>query len=99
VGYGWPMPPGLPAGWGLLHAAPDLYRRVLTVPGQMAAGLDWVLKQPWVDRGGSINKVAGRSRGRTRPNSGRFCPRGGEEYRASHRDPPTGLDGRAYRHR
>jgi hypothetical protein len=50
VGYDWPMPPDLSAGWGLLRAAPDLYRRVLTVPGQMAAGLDWVLEQPWADR-------------------------------------------------
>ncbi len=49
VGYDWPMPPRLPTGWDLLARAPELYGRVLTVPGQLDAALAWTAQQPWAD--------------------------------------------------
>jgi hypothetical protein len=49
VGYDWPIPTPLPQGWGFVREAPDLYDRVLRVPGQIAAALDWLAGQSWAD--------------------------------------------------
>src|SRR6266851_9772589 len=45
VGYDWPIPTALPQGWDFVRQAPDLYDRVLRVPGQIAAALDWLAGQ------------------------------------------------------
>lgn len=50
IGYDWPVAGALPQGWALVAALPDLYRRMLAAPGQVAAGLGWVADQPWADR-------------------------------------------------
>jgi hypothetical protein len=49
VGYDWPIPTALPQGWDFVSEAPDLYDRVLRVPGQVAAALDWLAGQGWAD--------------------------------------------------
>ncbi len=49
VGYDWPVPPRLPRGLALVRHIPDLYRRLMGVPGQVAAGLAWVAQRPWAD--------------------------------------------------
>ncbi len=49
VGYDWPLPRKLPRGVDLLRAGPALYRRLLEVPGQVAAGAGWLADQPWAD--------------------------------------------------
>jgi hypothetical protein len=51
VGYDWPIPTALPQGWGFVREAPDLYDRILRVPGQIAAALDWLAGQGWADPG------------------------------------------------
>ena len=49
VGYDWPIPTRLPQRWDWVRDAPDLYDRVLCVPGQIAATLDWLAHQSWAD--------------------------------------------------
>jgi hypothetical protein len=49
VGYDWPMPVRLNA-WTILTGMPGLYRRVMTIPGQVASALDWLDLQPWADK-------------------------------------------------
>ncbi len=51
VGYDWPLPRRLPKGLDLLRDTPDLYLRVLAVPGQIAAALGWLSEQPWAEAG------------------------------------------------
>jgi pimeloyl-ACP methyl ester carboxylesterase len=51
VGYDWPIPTRLPQGWALLRQAPEFYDRALSVPGQIAAALDWIAGQGWADAG------------------------------------------------
>jgi len=51
LGYDWPLPRKLPRGLALLGQAPDLYRRVFTIPGQIAAAVAWAAAQPWADSG------------------------------------------------
>jgi hypothetical protein len=49
VGYDWPMPVRLDS-WTILTGMPRLYRRVMTIPGQVSSALDWLEGQPWADR-------------------------------------------------
>jgi pimeloyl-ACP methyl ester carboxylesterase len=49
IGYDWPLPRKLPKGPEFLRAAPGLYRRVLAVPGQVAATVGWLAGQPWAE--------------------------------------------------
>ncbi len=49
VGYDWPIPRKLPSGAELVGKIPDLRRRALSVPGQIAAAMGWVAAQPWAD--------------------------------------------------
>jgi hypothetical protein len=49
VGYDWPIPRKLPSGAELAWQLPDLRRRALSVPGQIAAAMGWVAAQPWAD--------------------------------------------------
>jgi hypothetical protein len=49
VGYDWPIPAPLPRGWEFVREAPDLYKLVLCVPGQIATALDWLAGQDWAD--------------------------------------------------
>lgn len=51
VGYDWPIPRKLPRGPEALWRVPALYPRVLSVPGQIAAAVEWVAAQPWADKG------------------------------------------------
>ena len=48
VGYTWPLPLHL-NGLSAILAAPDLYNRVMSIPGQVASALHWLLEQPWAD--------------------------------------------------
>jgi surfactin synthase thioesterase subunit len=49
IGYDWPMPLHFPAGKDLLLQSPGLYRRLLTIPGQVASMIVWLRRQPWAD--------------------------------------------------
>jgi hypothetical protein len=49
VGYDWPMPVDFPKGREFVLQTPDLYRRVTTIPGQIASSIDWLASQPWAD--------------------------------------------------
>ncbi len=49
VAYDWPVPETTPRGAGWVLRAPGLYRRILSVPAQVAAALDWASRQPWAD--------------------------------------------------
>jgi hypothetical protein len=48
VGYTWPVPVRLHGVRAILQAH-DLYHRVITIPGQVASVLSWLIKQPWAD--------------------------------------------------
>ena len=50
VGYDWPFPAPFPKGIGALIEIPALRARALSVPGQVAAVLNWLSMQPWSDR-------------------------------------------------
>lgn len=50
VGYDWPLPDPAPGVLELARRAPELRRRVLSVPGQVDAILRWAERQPWADR-------------------------------------------------
>ena len=49
AGYDWPIPTAMPNGLALLRAAPELYRRALTIPGQIATMMVWLRAQGWAD--------------------------------------------------
>jgi hypothetical protein len=51
VGYDWPLPRKLPKGLDLARALPDVYPRMLEVPGQVAAVIGWIADQAWADPG------------------------------------------------
>ena len=51
IGYDWPIPRRLPKGLDLIRELPELYGRVLAVPGQVAAAINWLSTQPWADSG------------------------------------------------
>jgi hypothetical protein len=48
VGYSWPLPVRL-HGLDAVLRAPDLYERVMAIPGQVASVLNWLASQPWAD--------------------------------------------------
>ena len=49
IGYDWPVSARLPSGWEAVQAAPELHRRVLSAPGQIAAAIAWASAQSWAD--------------------------------------------------
>ena len=49
VGYDWPLPTGVPKGLKALEELPALRHKALSVPGQVSAMLDWLVRQPWSD--------------------------------------------------
>jgi hypothetical protein len=49
VGYDWPMPVDFPKGREFLRQTPNLFRCVMTIPGQIASAIDWLAAQPWAD--------------------------------------------------
>ena len=49
VGYDWPIPRKFPKGLDLVRDLPELYRGAFSVPGQIAAAVDWVAAQAWAD--------------------------------------------------
>lgn len=49
VGYAWPMPVRLHGVRDFMHKAPGFYHRVMTIPGQVASALRWLMEQPWAD--------------------------------------------------
>lgn len=48
VGYTWPVPVRLHGAKAFLQT-PDLYHRIMTIPGQVASVLSWLINQPWAD--------------------------------------------------
>jgi len=48
VGYAWPIPARLRGARGVIQA-PGLYHRIMTIPGQVASVLRWLMEQPWAD--------------------------------------------------
>jgi dienelactone hydrolase len=49
VGYAWPVPARLRRGSAFMFQAPGLYHSVMTIPGQVASALHWLIAQPWAD--------------------------------------------------
>ena len=49
IGYAWPLPVRLHGVSDFVLQAPDLYHNVITIPGQMASALNWLINQPWPD--------------------------------------------------
>jgi Serine hydrolase (FSH1) len=49
VGYAWPLPVRLHGIGDFMMQAPDLYHRLMTIPGQVASALRWLSEQPWAD--------------------------------------------------
>jgi hypothetical protein len=49
IGFDWPIPPRLPKGLVFVRQGPDLHGRLMAVPGQVLAALDWALATPWAD--------------------------------------------------
>lgn len=49
VGYDWPIPTAMPEGLAALAAAPELRRRAMTIPAQIATAIAWVAAQGWAD--------------------------------------------------
>jgi dienelactone hydrolase len=49
VGYDWPLPATFPKGIRALEELPSMRRHALSVPGQIAAMLRWLISQPWSD--------------------------------------------------
>ncbi len=47
--YAWPVPSRLASAGAAIRQAPEFYRRVMAVPGQVASALDWLKTQPWAD--------------------------------------------------
>jgi hypothetical protein len=49
VGYAWPLPVRLHGVRDFMWQAPNLYHRVMTIPGQVATVLRWLMEQPWAE--------------------------------------------------
>ena len=49
VGYAWPIPVRLRGISAFMLQAPGLYHNVMTIPGQVASALHWLINQPWAD--------------------------------------------------
>jgi hypothetical protein len=49
VGYDWPMPVRFHSGLEFVSRLPDLYGRLMVIPGQVASALGWLARQPWAD--------------------------------------------------
>jgi len=49
VGYAWPLPVRLHGVRDFMWQAPDLYHRVMTIPGQIVTALRWLTEQPWAE--------------------------------------------------
>jgi hypothetical protein len=49
VGYAWPVPIRLHGVSDFMLQAPGLYHNVMTIPGQVASALHWLIEQPWAD--------------------------------------------------
>ena len=49
VGYAWPIPVRLHGVSAFMLQAPGLYHNVMTIPGQVASVLHWLINQPWAD--------------------------------------------------
>jgi dienelactone hydrolase len=49
--YAWPVPSRLAGAAAALRQGPQIYRRVLAVPGQAVSILHWLRAQPWADGG------------------------------------------------
>ena len=49
VGYAWPLPVRLHAVRDFILQAPGIYHRVMTIPGQVASALCWLIEQSWAD--------------------------------------------------
>jgi len=49
VSYAWPIPVHLHGVSAFMLQAPGLYHRVMTIPGQGASVLHWLINQPWAD--------------------------------------------------
>jgi dienelactone hydrolase len=48
VGYAWPVPARL-HGASAFMQAPGLFHSIMTIPGQVASVLHWLIEQPWAD--------------------------------------------------
>lgn len=49
AGYDWPIPVRLHGVSAFMLQAPGLYHNVMTIPGQVASALYWLINQPWAD--------------------------------------------------
>jgi len=49
IGYDWLIPVRFPQGTDFLRQAPELYRDTMTIPGQIASMIEWLVVQPWAD--------------------------------------------------
>jgi hypothetical protein len=49
VGYAWPVPSRLNGVSAFILQAPGLYHSIMTIPGQVASALHWLIEQPWAD--------------------------------------------------
>jgi hypothetical protein len=49
IGYDWPITTAMPQGLDLLAALPELHRRTLAIPAQIATALGWLARQDWAD--------------------------------------------------
>ena len=49
VGYGWPVPRRVPREVTALRTLPEVFCRILFVPGEVSAALRWIAAQPWAD--------------------------------------------------
>jgi len=49
AGYAWPLPVRLHGVRDFMWQAPNLYHRVMTIPGQVVTALGWLMEQPWAE--------------------------------------------------
>ncbi len=49
VGYTWPIPVRLHGVSAFMLQTPGLYHNIMTIPGQVASVLHWLINQPWAD--------------------------------------------------
>ncbi len=47
--YAWPVPVRFHGVRAFMRQAPGLYHNVMTIPGQGASVLHWLISQPWAD--------------------------------------------------
>ena len=50
IGYDWPMPVHFYNGVEFITQMPDLYRRLMSIPGQVVSALYWTENQSWADK-------------------------------------------------